>query len=383
MPLRSNELIRVERDTSGSFLKAEMVMPSDLHNHFRQDALAKAITPVVSWPYKHMLAMPNTKPPITTPKQARQYKEAIEIVLRNAAIHHCSILPTIYLCAATLPSTIEAFAEVGLRPVVKSYPPGGTTNSDDAVPLLTKQDVLSTLKEVGGTLLIHGESVTDTSGNTLPHEQREEYFMNSMFITVREKNLGLRICLEHITTRDGVERVKADKSGNTVCTITPQHMLLTSEAFGEIWGGVHARCMPYLKSEDHRACIAAFATSGDRRAILGTDCAPHILRNKEKPFEEAMCGCYTPHALAMYAKVFEDAKALDERFAQFASLNGPRWWGLKEPTYQETITLLNTGKNSIPEPTPVPDENDIVVPLGWTKDFNERMALEFALEHKH
>jgi dihydroorotase len=75
--------------------------------------------------------------------------------------------------------------------------------------------------------------------------------------------------------------------------------------------------------------------SGDPRFFLGTDSAPHVDAAKE-----AACGCagcYTaPVALPLLAHVFDEESAL-ERLEGFASLNGPRWYGL--PANDDTVTL--------------------------------------------
>jgi dihydroorotase len=69
--------------------------------------------------------------------------------------------------------------------------------------------------------------------------------------------------------------------------------------------------------------------------FLGTDSAPHT-----RDAKESACGCAgifnAPFALESYAMVFDQEGALD-RFEAFASLNGPRFYGL--PVNEETITL--------------------------------------------
>ena len=67
----------------------------------------------------------------------------------------------------------------------------------------------------------------------------------------------------------------------------------------------------------------------------GTDSAPHSREAKE-----SSCGCAgifnAPFALESYATVFEENGALN-KLETFASLNGPRFYGL--PLNEGTITL--------------------------------------------
>jgi dihydroorotase len=90
------------------------------------------------------------------------------------------------------------------------------------------------------------------------------------------------------------------------------------------------------KRERHRLALRAAATSGDPSFFLGTDSAPHLRHAKE-----AACGCAgifnAPYAIESYAQVFEEEGAL-ERLEAFASLYGPRFYGL--PPNEERITLV-------------------------------------------
>jgi dihydroorotase len=94
-------------------------------------------------------------------------------------------------------------------------------------------------------------------------------------------------------------------------------------------------CLPVAKRESHRLALRQAAVSGDSKFFLGTDSAPHPLHDKEKD-----CGCAgifsAPAALEIYAQVFDEENALDQLEA-FASLNGPRFYGL--PANEERITL--------------------------------------------
>jgi dihydroorotase len=94
-------------------------------------------------------------------------------------------------------------------------------------------------------------------------------------------------------------------------------------------------CLTVAKREPHRLALRRAATSGSTKFFLGTDTAPHPVHDKERD-----CGCAgifsAPAALEVYAQVFAEEDALD-RFEGFASLNGPRFYGL--PLNDERITL--------------------------------------------
>ena len=110
--------------------------------------------------------------------------------------------------------------------------------------------------------------------------------------------------------------------------------------------------------------MIAAATSGNPKFFLGTDSAPHA-----KSLKETACGCagiYTaPAALELYAEVFDQQNSLD-KLENFASLFGPRFYGLE--TNSEKVTLE---KKSWQMPDYYQFGSDEVIPLrageavGW------------------
>jgi dihydroorotase len=366
----------------GSLIKLTMRRPSNFHAHFRRDALMRAVTPHVVGPMHYVLAMPNNGP-IATIKQAEEYHAELMREVDRAKIYTLrQLVMTLYHTSAITPFVVERIAKHRTVRAIKHYPPhpGATTGSGHGVSLEESHEMLRAMEETGVPLLGHFESVFDKDGRELPHRDRETYFVREHLWRLRDKYPALKICFEHASTEDAVRFITADNGGNTVGTFTPQHMLFTEDDFPRVSWRNHLKCMPIVKPEHHRAAVHAFATSGDARAILGDDTAPHLSATKNKPFDECANGCYMPHALALYTLAFQRAGALDSRFEAFASLNGPRWWGLDEPSEQNLITIRAESKRDIPDPTNVPEANDVVIPLGWTTE-PDKLKVGFLAEH--
>jgi dihydroorotase len=199
--------------------------------------------------------------------------------------------------------------------------------------------MLSICIQEGMLLLVHGE-VTDPS---IDFFDREKVFIETKLKPLLDCVPGLKVVMEHITTRDAAEFVASSPS-NLAASITPQHILLNRNAL--FVGGLrpHAFCLPILKREEHRAAVLKAATSGNTRFFLGTDSAPH-----PRGAKESACGCAglfsAPVALPLYAHAFEQADALDKLEA-FASFHGPDFYGL--PRNTETVTLRRQ-EWSVPE----------------------------------
>jgi dihydroorotase len=186
------------------------------------------------------------------------------------------------------------------------------------------------MEKAGLPLLVHGE-VTDPEVDVF---DRERVFIDSVLPQITQRFPGLRLVLEHVTTREAVQYVSAAPAG-VAATITAHHLLLNRNAM--FAGGIRAHhyCLPLIKRETHRRALVQAATGGNPKFFLGTDSAPHSRRNKESPCGHA--GIYTAHAaIELYAEAFEAAGALDKLEA-FAGFHGADFYRL--PRNTEKITL--------------------------------------------
>ena len=312
-------------------MELTLTRPDDWHLHVRDGAAMSCVVPHTARQFGRAIIMPNLQPPVTTVEQAQHYRDRIVDAAEGSGFEP---LMTLYLTDNTSPDDIARAKTSGLIKGVKLYPAGATTHSDAGVTDISKTHAaLASMEEHGLPLLVHAE-VTDTEVDVF---DREHVFINRHLQPIATKFPELRIVLEHVTTREGVDFVLSSPP-NIAATITAHHLLLSRNAMFQ--GGLHphAYCLPVLKRDTHRTALVAAAISGNRQFFLGTDSAPHARERKE-----SSCGCagiYTAHAaLEMYAQVFEQADALD-KLEDFASHFGPDFYGL--PRNTDTITLEKT-----------------------------------------
>ncbi|GAB2181390.1 dihydroorotase [Denitratisoma sp. agr-D3] len=328
-----------------------LIRPDDWHLHLRDGAALQAVLPDTARRFARAIVMPNLKPPVTTVALAAEYRQRILAALPQGA--DFTPLMTLYLTDNTAAAEIDAAKASGFVHALKLYPAGATTNSDAGVTDLKKcAAVLARMEALGVPLLVHGE-VTDPAVDIF---DREAVFIDTVLQPLLKDFPGLKVVLEHITTRDGAEFVAA-AGPNVAATITAHHLLLNRNAI--FVGGIrpHHYCLPILKREVHRQALVKAATSGSAKFFLGTDSAPHGQKTKE-----AACGCagcYTANAgIELYAEAFDAAGAL-EKLEGFASLHGPAFYGL--PVNTGRITLV---KEDWPVPAVLPYlGTDALVPL--------------------
>jgi len=324
--------------------------PDDWHLHLRDGEMLSAVLPDTARRFGRAIIMPNLKQPVTTTAMALAYRQRILDVIPDGL--RFEPLMTLYLTDETLPAEIVAAKTSGHIHAVKWYPAGATTNSASGVTDISHcYEVLSAMEEHALPLLVHGE-VTDPTVDVF---DREAVFIERHHIPVVERFSGLRIVLEHITTRQAATFVQSAPP-QVAATITAHHLLLNRNAL--FVGGLrpHHYCLPVLKRETHRQALVKAATSGDPKFFLGTDSAPHPRNAKE-----SACGCagiYSAHgAIELYAEIFEQAGVLD-RLEAFSSFYGADFYGL--PRNRDTLTLE---RQSWQVPEELQMGNALVVPL--------------------
>ncbi len=303
--------------------------PDDWHVHLRDGDIMQGVVAHTAKQFARAIVMPNLSPPVTGAAAAVAYRERIEAAVpANVSF---TPLMTCYLTDSSDPDDMERGFASGAFVAAKLYPANATTNSAHGVSdIAAVRPVLERMQEIGMPLLVHGE-VTDHDVDIF---DREAVFIERTMAGIVRDMPQLKVVFEHITTADAVAFV--DASGPQVAaTITPQHLHINRNAM--LVGGMrpHAYCLPVAKREKHRLALRKAATSGSEKYFLGTDSAPHAVEDKE-----SACGCAgifnAPFAIESYAAVFDEENAL-ERFEAFASLNGPKFYGL--PVNEDTIIL--------------------------------------------
>ncbi|MDP1962263.1 MAG: dihydroorotase [Reyranella sp.] len=335
--------------------------PDDWHVHLRDGAMLAACAVHTARQFARAIIMPNLVPPVTKVAEAVAYRDRIRAAV--PADLKFEPLMTCYLTDGADPAELTRGKKEGVWVAAKLYPAHATTNSAHGVTSMDRvAKGLEAMEKAGMPLLVHGE-VTDPDVDIF---DREAVFLDKILAPLLKRHQGLQIVLEHITTSEGVAFVEANPS-RMGGTITPHHLSYNRNAIFK--GGIrpHFYCLPIAKREEHRLALRRAATSGNPAFFLGTDTAPHSTDTKE-----CACGCAgifnAPVAMQVYAQVFAEEGKLD-RLEAFASLNGPRFYGL--PANEERVTLRAAALDA-PESIEVPTLAKTITvfrpdtPVGWS-----------------
>src|SRR3989344_6775 len=306
----------------------------DMHCHFRMGHLLNEVLPVTALYAGRAIAMPNTRPrAILTGKDVSWYRDQIYRA-GNWFAKQLSFEPlmTIEIRDSTTPEMIAEAKRAGAV-AGKVYPLGVTTNSDEGLRDFFRPEISDTfraMEEAGMLLLLHGELDQERTLVT----KREEVFLPTL-VMLAKKFPNLKIVLEHVSTRAGIEMVK-QLWKNVAATITAHHLCLT---LNDVIGyGIqpHNACNPMPKDFDDRDALIKAATSGNPKFFLGSDTAPHTRDKKE--CAKGACGVFTAPVLPeLLVEIFEQAGHLGQ-LEDFTSRFGAEFYGL--PLNEGEVVLV-------------------------------------------
>ncbi len=304
--------------------------PDDWHLHVRDEEMMKASLPHTAKHFGRAIMMPNLIPPVRTTADAIAYRGRLLEALPQGSTF--KPLMTCYLADDTSPDDVERGFRDGVFTGVKLYPANATTNSAAGVTDYRKiKPVLARMEKIGMRFLMHGEDV-DPAVDVF---DREAAFLDKYLEPWTREFPGLKMILEHVSSKEGVDFVKAH---------APQarrfdHALITSNSTAPTGsaGATALTCIACRSSKPSGTGRRSGRRRHQARAVtfLARILAPHSVAKKLAV--TAPLACFnSPVAMAIYAKVFDEENALGKLEA-FASLNGPKHYGL-QPN-DETITL--------------------------------------------
>ena len=282
-------------------------------------------------------------------------------------------LMTIQITAKTTRKMIREAYRMGIR-VVKYYPAGVTTNSENGVSGWWEA-IMAALEEMARlceehpdqpmVLQVHAEEGFDEHGKELDPWLREYRALPQVrWLALRLPHLV--ISFEHVSTDGAVDL--GIELPNLLLSISIVHMTLTREDVVDHAHHLnpHCWCAPVAKDEPSRKRLVAAATGQipelADRVHLGLDYAPHLIELKEArewtfpPGADKKLppmGAYSlPEAVPLLVALFERTVAggpdvWTSRLLKFGRTNGPRNYGVTLPNRRH-ITLVR-------EPSMVPN----------------------------
>lgn len=247
----------------------------DMHVHMRggaqaekedwetgtRSAIAGGVTLVVD--------QPNTMPPIVS---ARRLMERISEAKAHAYCHfaiNAGIAPEAEM-AAMWEAGAMAFGEIFVSP--SSY---GEPTTEEGL-----RQALSCARRLGALATVHAERLLGRGASTLQEHDRTRPEEGEMEAVISVSKIGgerLHFC--HMSSAGAIDCAKGSVE------VAPHHLFLSHEMFDA--GDARVKVNPPLRS---RAVQRGLWNRWDRIDAIASDHAPHTLKDKSAPFEEAPAG---------------------------------------------------------------------------------------------
>lgn len=299
--------------------------PFDMHLHLRDGEMLQNVIEYTASCFSAALVMPNLNPPIFDVQSALAYKQRI---LQASQSKDFKPLMSLYLNENLNKEELQTAKNNGIF-ILKLYPKGSTTGSENGVSEILSSKILEILEiaqEIGIILSIHGES----NGFVL---EREVEF-HPIFEYLATNFPKLKIIFEHLSDRRSITLV--EKYENLFATLTLHHISLNLD---NVIGGMlnpHYFCKPILKTKKDQESLLQVALNAHKKFSFGSDSAPHLKINKES--KKGAAGIFSaPILLPTLAQIFDTHNAL-ENLESFVSLNASQIYNL--PRTNKQITLI-------------------------------------------
>lgn len=301
----------------------------DLHTHLREpgetwkEDIASGSRSAAAGGFTSVVAMPNTDPPIDSPKIVAEVRRRGQEV----GIVDVSVAGSLTEGRAGLAvSNIEGLYEAGVR----LFTDDGDSVSDEGV----LREAMTIIGRLPGALVAqHAEDVSLTSGGHLNEGSiSERHGITALPAAaeerVLERDLGLvrdtgtRYHFQHVSSAGSVDLLRTAKAEGlpVTCEVTPHHLTFEEGSLETL--DPNFKMYPPIRSAADRLALREALI--DRTIdIVATDHAPHTANEKDVSFEQAPRGVIgLETAASAVFEVADDARLLFEVMSVIPALIG-------------------------------------------------------------
>jgi dihydroorotase len=329
----------------------------DVHVHLREpgqehkETIKSGARAAAAGGFTTVVAMPNTDPPIDNPANVGF------VLAEGLRAGGARVYPTGCITVGQNGEQLTEFGEL--------IAAGAVAVTDDGRPVSSASMMRMALEYALAfdlPVAVHEEELTLSRGGSMnegiiatrlgltgiPNEAEDVMIARDLMLA---ELTGGRLHVQHVSTRRGVELIRAAKAAGIRVTAeaTPHHFTLTDAAVAAY--RTDAKMNPPLRSEADRQAVREGVRDGTLD-VIATDHAPHHYDEKEQAFEDApngIVGLETSLGLSyteLVAPGILDLSDLIERMscapARAMSLDTRAKLGSLAVGYQADVTLIDT-----------------------------------------
>ena len=324
-------------DTQVHFREPGSVDAEDLHSGSRA-AIVGGITSVFE--------MPNTNPPTTN---FEEFKKKINIGKKMYCNHA-------FYFGATAENykILENLKDLEGCCGIKLFAGSSTGNL-----LVDKEgDIEKVFKHSSKVVAVHSEDeeilklrkklIEIGNVNTHPVWRNEEVAISSTRKIVKiAKRLNKKAHILHVTTKEEVDFLSQNK-GNITFEITPQHLTMYApDCYDKL--GTYAQMNPPIRDKSHYDRLW-YAIRNNYNDTIGSDHAPHLKINKDKPYPDSPSGMPGVQTiLPVMLNHMNDGKIKLNQIVKFLCENPVKIFGIKnkgniKKDFDADLTIVDLNK---------------------------------------
>lgn len=345
-------------DASGLVVAPGLI---DVHVHLREpgqehkETITSGARAAAAGGFTAVIAMPNTDPPIDNPASVGF------VAAEGGRAGGARVYPSGCITVGQKGEQLTEFGEL--------LAAGAVCVTDDGRPVMsagTMRLALEYAQSFDLPVAVHAEELTLSRGGSMnegliaarlgltgiPNAAEDVMIARDLLLA---ELTGGRLHIQHVSTRGGVEMIRAAKARGVRVTAegSPHHFTLTDEAVGNY--RTEAKMNPPLRSAADRDAVRQGVVDGTL-CVIATDHAPHHYDEKEQAFDDApngIVGLETALGIAfthLVAPGLMDLPTLVERMscspARALSLPG----GTLRPGAPADVTIFDTVEEWTVEP---------------------------------
>jgi dihydroorotase len=194
----------------------------------------------------------------------------------------------------------------------------------------------------------------------------EACFESSLTAIQFAKKYNSRLHILHISTEKELQlfsNMMPLKEKRITAEVCVHHLHFTADDYERL--GYKIKCNPAIKSSNNKAALWK-ALLDDRLDIIATDHAPHLLSEKEGPYEKAHAGLpLVQHPLLLMLYYFKQGKISLEKIAQKMSHAVADCFAIKNRGYIREGYFADLAVVDLNKPLTVTNQN-ILYKCGWS-----------------
>lgn len=281
-------------------LRGKIVTPGffDMHVHLREpgyehkETIETGCAAAAVGGFTGVCCMPNTNPAIDDESVCRYVRSKGEGVLNGIVDVH------------PIGAVTKGRQGAQLAPMAELVHAGAVAFSDDGNPVASAEMMRRALEYssmYGVPIIQHAEDPTLSAGGSMNEGATAtrlgipgippvaEHVMIARDLLLVAYAPGSRYHVAHISTRAGVEAIRAAKASlpHVTCEVTPHHFSLTDEAVASY--DTNTKMNPPLRTRDDVMALKEGLRDGTID-VIATDHAPHTIDEKEVEFTAAPFG---------------------------------------------------------------------------------------------